>query len=75
MTSLGLIRSTQDDCRYVRRIFHNLMVKFEEKDLFVQPYFKEELQRRLDGEELTLPKVFVNGTIIGVSEAYAFSLI
>ena len=65
-TSLGLVRKTQYECKYVKQIFHNLLVRFDEKDLFVHPNFKKELQRKLRTEILTLPQVFINGQSIGV---------
>ncbi|XP_065059150.1 glutaredoxin domain-containing cysteine-rich protein CG12206-like [Rhopilema esculentum] len=64
-TSLGLVRKTQYECKYVKQIFYNLLVRFDEKDLFVHPNFKKELQRKLGTEILTLPQVFINGQSIG----------
>ena len=65
-TSLGLIRRTQGDCDYVRKIFHNLMVNVDERNVFMNPRLKKELEERLGGKVMTLPKVFINGELIGV---------
>ena len=61
------MRSTQYECGYVKRVFHNLMVKLDERDLFVHPHFKKELQKRLGTEMFTLPQIFIDGKLIGVS--------
>jgi len=64
-TSLGFVRATQYECKYVKKIFHNLMVRFDERDLFVHPHFKDELQKKLGRDIITLPQVFIDGKLIG----------
>ena len=44
------------------------MVKLDERDLFVHPHFKQELQKRLGTEIFTLPQIFIDGKLIGVSD-------
>jgi len=64
-TSLGFVRATQYECKYVKKMFHNLMVRFDERDLFVHPHFKDELQKKLGRDIITLPQVFIDGKLIG----------
>ena len=43
------------------------MVRFDERDLFVHPHFKNELQKKLGKDTITLPQIFIDGRMIGVS--------
>ena len=44
------------------------MVRFDERDLFVHPHFKNELQKKLGTDVITLPQIFIDGKSVGVSE-------
>ena len=66
-TSMRVVRETFDDCQFVRKLFHNHRVRFEERDLFMNIEFQRELQERLgDDQPITLPIVFIDGELIGV---------
>ena len=42
------------------------MVNVDERNVFMNPRLKKELEERLGGKVMTLPKVFINGELIGV---------
>lgn len=69
VTSFRGVRSTFEDCRYVKTVMHNFRVKIEERDIYVNKSYYRELSDRL-GEDhrsrLPVPQVFINGQHIGV---------
>lgn len=72
-TSMRIVRQTFDDCQLVRKIFQNHRVRYEEKDLFMNAEYHDELIARLgEGHPVTLPIIFIDGELIGVS--FRFSL-
>lgn len=65
-TSMRIVRQTFEDCQLARKIFQNHRVRYEEKDLFMNSDYQEELIARLgEGHPVTLPIVFVDGELIG----------
>ena len=68
-TSFRGVRSTFEDCRYVKTVMHNFRVKMEEKDIYVNKHYYRELADRI-GEDsrsrLPVPQVFISGQYIGV---------
>lgn len=68
MTSFRGVRSTFEDCRYVKTVMHNFLTKIEERDIYVNKSYYRELRDRLgeDRSRLPVPQVFISGQHIGV---------
>lgn len=66
-TSMGIVRKTFTDCANVKQILETLLVKYEERDIFMSGYYQSELRDRLQCNEIKVPQVFVDGQCIGVS--------
>lgn len=67
-TSMGIVRTTFERCRKVRKILETLMVKFEERDVFMNKGFQQEVRERLGLTRVIVPQVFVEGRHLGVSK-------
>ncbi len=73
-TSMRIVRQTFEDCQFVRKLFQNHRVRFEERDLFMNIEYQRELQERLgDDQPITLPIVFIDGALIGVGSTICAS--
>lgn len=59
------VRATTDACSYVKKVFKNRGLPFEERDVFIHKEHHKEMQNRL-GKGLSLPQVIINGIHIGV---------
>lgn len=68
------VRATSDECAYVRKVFQNLGLPFDERDVFIHKEYQKELQTRL-GKHLNLPQVIIDGVYIGVSVLHIVSLL
>jgi len=66
-TSMGIVRATYAKCHAVKQILRTLMVKFEERDIFMSQFHQQEIKDRMQSEEIEVPQVFVDGQYIGVS--------
>ncbi len=66
-TSMGIVRNTSERCRKVRKILETLMVRFEERDVFMNRGFQQEVRERLGTTRVIVPQVFVEGKHLGVS--------
>lgn len=69
VTSFRGVRSTFEECRYVETILHNLRMKAEIRDIYVNKQFYRELEDRLemyDEGKLPVPQLFISGQHIGV---------
>ena len=64
---MGIVRTTSERCRKVRKILETLMVKFEERDVFMNRGFQQEVRERLGTTRVIVPQVFVEGRHLGVS--------
>ncbi|XP_071786576.1 glutaredoxin domain-containing cysteine-rich protein 1-like [Asterias amurensis] len=65
-TSMRIVRQTFEDCQFVRKLFQNHRVRFEERDLFMNSQHQQELIDRLeDTQQVTLPIVFIDGELVG----------
>ncbi|XP_065882002.1 uncharacterized protein At5g39865 [Euphorbia lathyris] len=67
-TSLRVVRSTFEDCRFVQTLLRTFRVSIDERDLAMDSSFIKELQQIFGGggqTKLTLPCVFIGGRYIG----------
>ncbi|XP_015922512.1 uncharacterized protein [Parasteatoda tepidariorum] len=67
-TSMGIVRTTFERCRKVRKILETLMVKFEERDVFMNRGFQQEVRERLGISRVLLPQIFIEGRHLGTAE-------
>lgn len=68
-TSIRTVRKTYDDCKYVLGVFHNLRVRIEERDIYINEFHHRELEERLDLKnvlKLPVPQIYINGQHVGV---------
>lgn len=66
-TTMGIVRDTYAKCSNVKQILRTLLVKFEERDVFMSTEFQQEIKDRMQSEEIKVPQLFVDGQYIGVS--------
>ena len=66
-TSMGIVRSTYTKCQSIKQILKTLLVKFEERDVFMSGEYQQEIKDRMQKTEIDIPQLFVNGQYIGVS--------
>merc|ERR1712228_1049168 len=64
----GVVRETWTRCVKIRQILRNLLIKVEEKDVFMCRENQIEAMERLNSLEVTLPQIFVDGHYIGNAE-------
>lgn len=64
-TSMGGIRSKVEECAYIRKLFDNLGLKVDERDIFMHKDYQSELDIRLATQNASVPHVFVNGDSLG----------
>ena len=67
VTTLAILRDTWARCVKVRQILRNLLIKVDERDVFMSRENQMELMERMGTIEVKLPQVFVNGQHLGVS--------
>lgn len=66
-TSMGIVRETYAKCANVKQILRTLLVKFEERDIFMSCDYQKEIKDRMQSLEIQVPQLFVDGQHIGVS--------
>lgn len=66
-TTMGIVRDTYAKCANVKQILRTLLVKFEERDVFMSTECQQEIKDRMQSEEIKVPQLFVDGQYIGVS--------
>ena len=66
-TTLAILRDTWARCIKVRQILRNLLIKVDERDVFMSRENQMELIERMGTIHVKLPQVFVNGQHLGVS--------
>lgn len=66
-TSMGIVRETYAKCANVKQILRTLLVKFEERDIFMSSDYQKEIKDRMQSLEIQVPQLFVDGQHIGVS--------
>ena len=73
-TSMGGIRSKVKECAYIRKLFDNLGLKVDERDIFMHKDYQSELDMRLAIQNASVPHVFVNGDSLGVRKPVKYIL-
>jgi glutaredoxin domain-containing cysteine-rich protein 1 len=63
---MGVVRETYQDCVLVKKILRNLMVKYEERDVFMSRETQAEIRERMGTDVIVVPQVFVEGQHVGV---------
>lgn len=66
-TTMGILRETYQACMKVKQILRTLLVKFEERDVFMSTEYQTEIKERMRCEHILVPQVFVDGQHVGVS--------
>lgn len=51
----------------VKQILRTLLVKFEERDVFMSTEYQNEIRERMRCDYVLVPQVFVDGQHVGVS--------
>ncbi|KAH8367850.1 hypothetical protein KR084_003574 [Drosophila pseudotakahashii] len=64
-TSMGIIRETYAKCANVKQILRTLLIKFEERDVFMSVEYQQEMRERMHNETIRVPQLFVEGQHIG----------
>ncbi|KAI8033708.1 hypothetical protein M5D96_013531 [Drosophila gunungcola] len=64
-TSMGIIRKTYAKCANVKQILRTLLIKFEERDIFMSVEYQQEMRERMHDETIRVPQLFVEGQHIG----------
>lgn len=64
-TSLRAIRKTYEDCCYVRLILQGFRIFVDERDVSLHAEYRQELQRLLGTERISVPMLFIRGECIG----------
>ncbi|XP_019869565.1 glutaredoxin domain-containing cysteine-rich protein CG31559-like isoform X2 [Aethina tumida] len=67
-TTMGILRDTYQACMKVKQILRTLLVKFEERDVFMSSEYQSEIQERMHCEHILVPQVFVDGQHVGDAE-------
>ena len=68
ITTLGVLRETYARCVTVRQILRTLLIKVEERDVFMSRENQMELSERMELNDPVVPQVFVDGKYLGVSK-------
>lgn len=66
-TSMGIVRETYAKCANVKQILRTLLIKFEERDVFMSIDYQQEVKDRMQTTDIQIPQLFVDGQHIGVS--------
>ncbi|TMW49959.1 hypothetical protein DOY81_004950, partial [Sarcophaga bullata] len=70
-TSMGIIRDTYAKCSNVKKILRTLLVKFEERDVFMSVEYQQEIKERMHSDVIKVPQLYVEGQHIGsISTTY-----
>ncbi|XP_059056884.1 glutaredoxin domain-containing cysteine-rich protein CG31559-like [Achroia grisella] len=64
-TTMGIVRSTYQRCVLVKKILRNLLVKYEERDVFMSTEYQDEIMDRMKSDQILVPQLFVDGYHIG----------
>lgn len=72
-TSMGIVRHTYAKCANVKQILRTLLVKFEERDVFMSIECQQEIRDRMQSDEILVPQLYVDGHHVGVSALFVMS--
>nr|CAD7258367.1 unnamed protein product [Timema shepardi] len=72
-TTMGVVRKTYQDCVKVKKILRNMMVKYEERDVFMSREVQSEVRDRMNSDVILVPQMFVEGQHIGLANALVVS--
>ncbi|BFG00676.1 glutaredoxin domain-containing cysteine-rich protein6 [Drosophila madeirensis] len=64
-TSMGIIRDTYAKCANVKQILRTLLIKFEERDVFMSVEYQQEMKERMHNRTIRVPQLFVEGQHVG----------
>lgn len=64
-TTMGIVRSTYQRCVLVKKILRNLLVKYEERDVFMSIEYQDEIRDRMRSDQILVPQLFVDGQHVG----------
>ncbi|CAH0664098.1 unnamed protein product [Spodoptera exigua] len=64
-TTMGIVRSTYQRCVLVKKILRNLLVKYEERDVFMSTEYQDEIRDRMRSDQILVPQLFLDGQHIG----------
>uniref|UniRef100_A0A1B0D885 Uncharacterized protein n=1 Tax=Phlebotomus papatasi TaxID=29031 RepID=A0A1B0D885_PHLPP len=67
-TSMGIVRETYAKCNCLKQILRTLLVKFEERDVFMSTEYQQEIKDRMQCDNIDVPQLFVDGQHIGNAE-------
>ena len=73
LTTLGVIRETFNRCVKVRQILRTMLIKVEERDVFMSKDNQQDLSQRMGNKGPALPQIFVDGQYLGVRLQINFS--
>ncbi|CAL8081697.1 unnamed protein product [Orchesella dallaii] len=66
---MGVVRNTFQRCQKVKQILRNLLVKFDERDCYMNRSIQNEIRHRLPNfNQLALPQIFLEGQYLGDAE-------
>lgn len=68
ITTLGIVRDTYERCLKIRKILWTLLVRFEERDVFMARDTQLQLIDRLHSRGVSVPHVFLEGQYLGDAE-------
>lgn len=66
---MGVVRSTYAKCQAMKQILRTLMVKFEERDVFMSYAHQQDIRERMQNDDIEVPQLFVDGQYVGVSQS------
>ncbi|XP_064074546.1 glutaredoxin domain-containing cysteine-rich protein CG31559-like [Vanessa tameamea] len=64
-TTMGIVRSTYQRCLLVKKILRNLLVKYEERDVFMSMEYQDEIRDRMKSDQILVPQLFIDGQHVG----------
>lgn len=73
-TSMGIVRQTYAKCANVKQILRTLLVKFEERDVFMSIDYQQEVRERMQSEDMLVPQLYVDGHHVGVSVCGVYNI-
>lgn len=63
---MGIVRETYAKCANVKQILRTLLIKFDERDIFMSKEHQQDIKDRMQTADVQVPQLFVDGQYIGV---------